>query len=95
MKPVEEVVECDSSLEIVDEEVPADFSTEKVLAKFDTETEDHSPQEKMTGRLDGFLDGFGIVDAVPADLNTEQDPCDWKEPFPGLTRAHDGLPTSK
>ena len=64
----------------------------KVPDEFNTETEDHSPQEKMTGRLDsfldGFLDGFGIVDAVPADLNTEQDPHDWKGPFPGLTRAH-------
>ena len=45
----------------------------------------------MTGRLDSFLEGFGIVDAVPADLNTEQDPHDWKGLFSGLTRAHDGL----
>ena len=62
----------------------------------------------MTGRPDGFLDGFldntevkdkdhsqldcfGIVDKeVPADLNTKQDPHDWKGPFPGLTRVHNG-----
>ena len=89
------MVEHRSSFEIVDEEVPADFNTEKVPAEFNTETEDHSPQERITGKLDsfldGFLDGFGIVDAVPADLNTEQDPHDCKGPFPGLTRAHNGL----
>ena len=46
-QPVEEVTECVSSLEIVDEKVPADFNT----------GEDHSPQ-KMIGRPGGFLDGF-------------------------------------
>ena len=94
-EPVKEVVEHKSSLEIVEEEVLVDFNTEKVPVEFSTETEDHSPQEKMTGKLDsfldGFLDGFGIVDAVPADLNTEQHPRDCKGPFPGLTRAHNGL----
>ena len=39
--------------------------------------EDHSPQKKMTGRLDSFLDGFldsfGIVDTVPVDFNTGKD----------------------
>ena len=74
---------------MVDEEVPADFNTGK--HQFNTETENHSAQKKITGRQDSFLDSFGIVDAVPADLNTEQVPCDWKGPFPGLTRAHDGL----
>ena len=63
-EPVKEVTECVSSLEIVDEKVPADFNTGK----------DHLPQE-MTERPDGFLDifsnGFWIVDEVPADLNTE------------------------
>ena len=29
------------------------------------------------------------MDAVPADLNTEQDPRDWNRPFPRLTRTHD------
>ena len=55
-------------LRIVDEEVPADFNTE---------TEDHSPQEKTTrwlgSFLDGFLDSFGIVDTVPVDFNTGKD----------------------
>ena len=63
-QPVEEVTECVSSLEIVDEKVPADFNTGK----------DHSPQ-KMTKRPDGSLDSFSNsfkrVDEVPADLNTE------------------------
>ena len=72
--PVKEVIECESSLEIVDEEVPADF---KVPAYFNTETKDHSPQKKMTGRLESFLgsflDSFGIVDTVPVDFNTGKD----------------------
>ena len=85
------MTECVSSLEIVDEKVPADFNT----------GEDHSPQE-ITGRPDGFLDSFsnglGIVDEVPTDLNTEdkvedhlQDHLqDTNGPFPGLTKAYDG-----
>ena len=63
-EPVKEVTECVSSLEIVDEKVPADFNT----------GEDHSPQEmteRPDGSLDSFSNGFGIVDEVPADLNTE------------------------
>ena len=83
-----DVAECVSSFEIVNDKVPADFNTEKVPDKVNTETKNHSPQKKMTGRLDSFLDNFGIVDAVPADLNTGQVPHDWKGPFPGLTRAN-------
>ena len=86
-QPVKEVAECVSSLEIVDKMVPADFNT----------GEDHSPQE-TTGRPDGFSNGFGIVDEVPADLNTEdkvedqlQDHLqDTNGPFPGLTMAYGG-----
>ena len=48
-----------------------------------------SSESTLTERLDSFLDGFGIVDAFPANLNTEQVPCDWKGPFPGLIRDHD------
>ena len=56
----------------------------------------------MTGRPDSFLDsfsnGFGIVDEVPADLNTKdkvedhlQDHLqDTNGPFPGLTMAYNG-----
>ena len=99
-QPVKEVTECVSSLQIVDEKIPADFNT----------SEDHSPQ-KMIGRPGSFLDGFPddnevkdlkdsamIVDAVPADLNTEdkvEDQIqyhlqDTNGPFPGLTMAYDG-----
>ena len=46
-QPVKEVTECVSSLEIVDEKVPADFNTGK----------DHSPQN-MIGRPCSFLDSF-------------------------------------
>ena len=86
-KPVKEVTECVSSLEIVDEKVPADFNT----------GEDHSPQ-KMIGRPGSFLDDLPdgnevkdlqdsarIVDAVPAELNTED-----KVKDNGLTMAYDG-----
>ena len=56
------MIECESSLEIVDREVSADFNTE---------TEDHSPQKKMTGII--IIDSFGIVDMVPVDFNTGKD----------------------
>ena len=74
VKRVKEVVEHETSLEIVDEEVPADFNTGK--HQFNTETENHSAKENMTRRLDGFLDSFEIVNAVPVDFNTGKDPCD-------------------
>ena len=84
--PVEEVGEQESSLEIVDEEVPPDFKTAK----------DHSPWETMTRRPDGFLDGFLdntevededhsqldsfriVYEEVPADLNIWTGPS-WLE----------------
>ena len=100
---VKEVTECVSSLEILDENVPAEFNTGK----------DHSPQ-KMIGRPGSFLDGFPddnevedlqdsarIVDAAPADLNTlhkvkdqlQDHLQDTHGPFPGLTMVYDGNQT--
>ena len=90
-EPVEEVTECVSSLEIVDERVPADFNTGK----------DHSPWEttrRPDGFLDGFSNGFQIVDEVPSDLNIKEKVKDHLQdhlqdtngPFPGLTMAYDG-----
>ena len=74
--------------EIVDDKVPADFNTGK--HQFNTKTENscelHSDFSESTATE--RLDGFGIMDAVPAYLNTGQVPCDWKGPFPGLTRDH-------
>ena len=93
MKPGEEMVGHENSLEIEDDKVPADFNTGK--HQFTTKTENlcklhlDSSESTVTERLDSFLDGLGIVDAVPANLNTGQVPHDWKGPFPGLTRKHD------
>ena len=52
MKPVKEVVEHESSLEIVNKEVPTDFNIGK--HQFNTKTENHSTQKRMTGRLDSY-----------------------------------------
>ena len=43
----------------------------KLAHQFNTD-KDHSAKKKVTGRLDSFLDGFGMVKrTVPANSNTE------------------------